>query len=222
MTKQAFTLIELLVVVAILGVLAGIAAPQIGNALTRANVARAQADMSALHRALFSYATGNRDMLPMIRQDFYRGAGGGEAHSRRGRLAALTTPIAYIGGIPRDPFAKGGVEDEPESLPPNDVYIYWDEETTKKFRDANAFIYADSVLEFFGSSQRKTNQEGFLLISYGPDRRFGVSDRELPGKASSATAAPRPAHALPPDYNPTNGIQSAGSIYFPGVVGKER
>lgn len=105
---KAFTLIELIVVVAILGILSSIAVPQFNKALVRANVARAQGDMAALHHALMAFANDHHDMFPLIRQDFYKGASGGEAKTRLERLAPLTSPVAYISAIPRDPFVNGG------------------------------------------------------------------------------------------------------------------
>lgn len=58
--QKGFTLIELLVVVAILGILAGIAAPRVMDAIDNARVRKAQADMvvikDALERFYLDYA----------------------------------------------------------------------------------------------------------------------------------------------------------------------
>lgn len=215
---EGFTLVELLIAVAILGILAAIAVPQLNNAIIRAQTAKAVGDMAALEKALWAFANGNHDMFPMVRNDFYKGDSGGEALPRLERLAPLTTPVAYIGGIPTDPFAAG---DDERAAPPNDVYAYWDEETTKKFRDANAFMNVAVLRERFGTYKRKANQEGLLLISHGPDRFLPVNAAKLPPSAASPSAAPVDAHACAPEYDPSNGIASAGEIYRPVVIGKD-
>ncbi|MDX9752421.1 MAG: type II secretion system protein [bacterium] len=219
---KAFPLIELIVVVAILGILSSIAVPQFNKALVRANVARAQGDMAALHHALMAFANDHHDMFPLIRQDFYKGASGGEAKTRLERLAPLTSPVAYISAIPRDPFVKGGVESDPRTMPPHDVFIYWDEETTKKYRDANAFFEVSALKDAFGLYKQKKNQEGFVLISHGPDQIFEIKDESLPANALSPQARPNAQVALSPGYDPSNGLGSPGNLYFPGIAGKER
>ncbi len=221
-TASAFSLIELLIVVAILGILATIAVPQFNNAMTRAKVSKARGDMHALEQALFAFANDNHDMFPMIRYDFYEGASRGEALGRLARLAPLTSPVSYINGIPHDPFMKGGVSVDPESMPPNDVYLYWDEETTKKFRDANAFLNAQILLKQFGNHKHKRKTEGIVLMSAGPDRQFAVDDTKLPPKATSPNAVPGPPYACASSYDPSNGVASLGEIYHPFAIGKEK
>lgn len=92
----AFTLVELLVVVAIIAILAAVAIPNLLEALTRSNVARAKADMRALATALEAYRVDQKGYPPsatfLASEDLFR----------------LTTPIAYMGTVAiEDPFSRG-------------------------------------------------------------------------------------------------------------------
>jgi len=82
--EPAFTLIELLIVVAIIAILAAIAVPNFLEAQTRAKVSRAQADMRALATAVETYMV-DTNRAPRT-------------------LDYLTSPIAYIATLPKDPF----------------------------------------------------------------------------------------------------------------------
>ena len=58
--RGGFTLIELMIVVAIVGILAGIAIPNLQNVLTRARATEVAADMEVVRVAVLSY---NSDLL---------------------------------------------------------------------------------------------------------------------------------------------------------------
>jgi type II secretion system protein G len=95
--QRAFTLIELLIVVAIIAILAAIAVPNFLEAQTRAKASRVKNDMRTLATALESYAVdynrypGDQDNNPFhpTERGFYK----------------LTTPVAYITTLARDPFS---------------------------------------------------------------------------------------------------------------------
>lgn len=53
--KKSFTMVELLVVIAVIGILAGILVPVLGNATQKARVTQARADINALMTAIKSY-----------------------------------------------------------------------------------------------------------------------------------------------------------------------
>ena len=93
--SSAFTLIELLIVVAIIAILAAIAVPNFLEAQTRAKIARTSSDMRALAVALESYFS-DYNQYPIVNDRPWR--------PLTQRIYVLTTPIAYIATIPRDPF----------------------------------------------------------------------------------------------------------------------
>lgn len=99
---SAFTLIELLIVVAIIGILAAIAVPNFMQAQIRAKLSRIAADFNMLRTGLESYFI-DRNNYPNWTVD---GKGDNGYHPLELRYIKLTTPIAYITSIPKDPFAS--------------------------------------------------------------------------------------------------------------------
>jgi prepilin-type N-terminal cleavage/methylation domain-containing protein len=92
--RKAFSLVELLVVVAIISLLTAIAVPNFLSAQTRAKVARVQADLRTLATGLEMYATDNGSYIPMPIM----------LPPRFRSFIPLTSPVAYLSSIPRDPF----------------------------------------------------------------------------------------------------------------------
>lgn len=118
--RGAFTLIELLIVVAIIGILAAIAVPNLMNARTRAKIARAESDMRNLKVAIDSYQIDN-NLYPMARYAPLTGESGQIALTHR--FYCLTSPISYMGSIPDDPFWSTLRDADPSFF---DTYDYFD------------------------------------------------------------------------------------------------
>ncbi|HPA46799.1 MAG TPA: prepilin-type N-terminal cleavage/methylation domain-containing protein [bacterium] len=117
----AFTLIELLIVVAIIGILAAIAVPNFLNARTRANVARAEADLRSLGNALEMYRLDNNSYVPLFQTRNWPGGYDPNAICSH-RLLLLSTPIAYISSIPPEVFELA----HPDPNFHYDTYAYGD------------------------------------------------------------------------------------------------
>ena len=102
---SGFTLIELLIVVAIIGILAAIAVPNFLNARMRATMSRTYADLKALHNGMEMYRLDNNTYIP----DYDSGQVPGVTSLKYEVMTymKLTSPIAYMGSIPLDPFFVG-------------------------------------------------------------------------------------------------------------------
>ena len=109
--RKGFTLIELLIVVAIIAILAAIAVPNFLEAQTRSKISRTMADMRSIATALESYAV-DYGKYPLGQRAWSRTAwNGGPAVNLLVGLSKLTTPVAYMSSMPKDPFVdKSGDE----------------------------------------------------------------------------------------------------------------
>jgi prepilin-type N-terminal cleavage/methylation domain-containing protein len=200
-SKVAFTLIELLIVVAIIAILAAIAVPNFLEAQTRAKVARVKSDHRTIATAAESYSVDWND-YPL-----------GWRATARGEIACptstpnrkpinimfayslITTPIAYLTSVPKDPFTKLGVNiaaPDYKGLPP--IYDTFGMDQWKIGND-----YGEAV-----------NKYGYvwLIWSFGPGRApYGPNIQYI---LLGYHQANRASYFCP--YDPTNGTVSFGYI----------
>ena len=183
--STGFTLIELLIVVAIIGILAAIAVPNFMNAQIRAKVSRAVSDIRSISTALEMYRV-DRNAYP-----FFKGLDYQWASPRI--YPALTTPIAYMSSIPKDPFINKKLTDTTSTHEHVDMYPCWNVKEVV----ASGNVWGGSPLA------NAVNHGSYMLtLSNGPDQKEDIStnpstDPEVP--------------ILP--YNSSNGLTSWGDIY---------
>ena len=161
MKYGAFTLIELLIVVAIIAILAAIAVPNFLEAQVRAKVSRARNDMRSVATAVEIYAV-DYNRIPLDADDVE--TFGEIPYAQKEWFRILTTPLAYMTGIPTDPFHTSqhpadptGVTDILFPAPPPHPYAYLTEGTFHPYP---------------GQEQHGGRPSRYGITSLGPNRLF--------------------------------------------------
>jgi len=183
MSRKAFTLIELLIVVAIIAILAAIAVPNFLEAQVRSKVSRAKADMRSLATAIEAYRVDNNNYIVALDS-----IGGWRTFEQR--LVPLTTPVAFITSVMKDPFPKADA-----GINLAETFDFLDKESTKDMA-----FFVDKVWTSFPGENSAENRE-WRVQSLGPDMLESlVATTEYPEQ-------------IPVTYDPTNGTASFGDIH---------
>ena len=180
MRKDAgFTLIELLIVVAIIAILAAIAVPNFLEAQMRAKISRTKADMRSMATATEAYRVDNNQYPAW--GPLYIETGDISWVARQQRL---TSPIAYLTSLPRDPF---------RSIHPHNPLALYDYIVTD-------FFAGDRGDPVWVTQDPTTPLAKFYvqvyIRSWGPDQTFEL-----------------PYWHLNEAYDPTNGTKSRGDLW---------
>lgn len=224
MKTKAFTLIELLIVVAIIAILAAIAVPNFLEAQTRSKVSRVKADMRSIATALEAYQVDNNRYAP-------NDAGGLNSQFRMNKVVCLTTPVAYMTSLPRDPF----VVDKASPGANLEAFQYFNYDRSFNNSAVVNFYGQSMSLQSWGSLITQQNGsfnsgqtfdiKGAVIKSYGPDAGKIQIGSALPGDAGAewsvfGTAVnPTGTPGINMWYDPTNGTISIGDIVrFVGAV----
>jgi type II secretion system protein G len=194
--NYGFTLIELLIVVAIIAILAAIAIPNFLNAQTRSKIARAKGEMRTLTTALESYYVDNSCYARAYRPPYIALCSL--------RISMLSTPIAYISRIPKDPFGAAQY-----TTAEYDTYDYFDEASFIELRWGSGHNVDLAKPQWGGATWGRA----WRLSSLGADR--------IQSYAGNIFAyANYPAFGWPAYYDPTNGTISNGDIIRFGPNGR--
>ena len=197
---KGFTLIELLIVVAIIAILAAIAIPNFLAAQVRSKVSRAKAEQQSLATALESYYIDN-NVYPAPDQTNVlgtQGSAGDDTLTSDGQIPrSLTTPVAFITSIFRDPFKAngrgyyeygGGTPNSPNGTAINGAFTAWP-------------------------------ASGWIVTSYGPDITDGYSGNKMLEETAWSDqnfTQPFALESSPLTYDPTNGTTSGGDVWRRG------
>lgn len=193
---KGFTLIELLIVVAIIAILAAIAVPNFLEAQVRSKVSRVKSDQRSLATALEAYLT---DLNTFPHRDDYSQSPDGISG-----MIPLTTPIAFITSIPKDPFfVTGTTQGGPRTL------------QTFEFTSGGSKLLGNTTLGDCAGNAGTTEwspwpKDMYLMSSPGPKKEEAMNTGAFPdGYPASNT----PADSCPCAYDSSNGTTSFGHIY---------
>jgi len=198
MHRRAFTLIELLIVVAIIGVLAAIAVPNFMNAQIRAKIARVHTDMRAMGQAQEmyridwnTYTENHHDSDVPLHAGLYR----------------LTSPVAYISSLPKDPFYTSPLAQADDWARTQQHYTFgsepdWDVKWDRGGNPsgpATRWLIASAGPDFSDDSNPVFEYPGIQKVIW--DTPGGFSVPSYPGVTFRYLR-----------YSPTNGLISVGDI----------
>jgi len=205
MYQRAFTLIELLIVVAIIAILAAVAVPNFLEAQVRAKVARVKNDMRTMATAMETYVIDYGQLTRDNDSDMDREYSA-PYHEKANGASQLTTPIAYITALLKDPFTPPGAKDVTGGSA--DGYrigsgtwsygAYGSSNTTPPDNQGAASVFAS-----------RGPAMAYVTLSPGPDiKRQRMGYKCFPYKSPDAAES-----GFYLDYDATNGTVSAGDIH---------
>lgn len=196
--RRGFTLIELLIVVAIIAILAAIAVPNFLEAQIRSKVSRVKADERTLSVGIEQYCVDWNGYPEQF-----------------SRLLSVTTPVAYLTSLPRDPFMAafnpppppgGGGGGRPPGPPGGfGVYRYGAMPIEHSSRYALASVGPDTDIDTYSNDEADTWEVDFGALGFYPGYSADLFTDQ--GAAVNQTRFKYIA------YDPTNGTVSNGDIF---------
>ncbi len=198
---RAFTLIELLIVVAIIAILAAIAVPNFLEAQTRSKAARVKSDLRTQATAIESYVV-DWNSLPRDSDSDLDREYTMQYDLKANGATQLTTPIAYMTSLLKDPFTPPGAVD----ITGGTADGYRIGSGTWSYPNSNAtppdHQAANAVFNANGPVL------AYVTLSPGPDKkRNRMGYKCFPFKSTDSAET-----GFYEDYDPTNGTISGGDI----------
>lgn len=210
MQRKGFTLIELLIVVAIIAILAAIAVPNFMEAQTRAKTARVANDLRSMATAIESYVIDYGTLVRDNDSDMDREYSAPEWHKANGALQ-LTTPIAYLTSLLKDPFTPPGAKDITGGAA--DGYRIGSGTWSYGSNNSGNTSPPDHQ-DSFATMQARGPVMAYVTMSPGPDVvRCRMAYKCFPFKPNGSSDAKPGLPDYYVDYDPSNGTISGGDIY---------
>lgn len=208
--RRAFTIIELIVVVVIVALLSAIALSHMQAAQVRTRTTQAKANIREVLNALDVYRV-DYNQFPRARPVVDKDPFGVFADAQ---LSALAAPVAYLPtGAFRDPFAQ---DDLVLRLPYGPMLL---QSPPNLVNEGSSMLYIDYQTYPLLAKLPQLEMSAAAIISLGPDRKDTLGSlRVLPPAAFGPFRSSGLRNTIDTEYDPTNGLTSAGDII--GVTGE--
>lgn len=182
--RRAYSLVELMVVVAIISLLVAVGVPNLLEAETRSRLARTKADMHTIATALALYSADHSGHYPPAPADpAVTPQWQGSQHFFDNAGFGLTTPVAYMAGIPHSVFLARQTSNSPGA----GFYLFnykYHRQLNQSLPEAERCLFADHAMAAGAE---------YVIWTLGPNKGNPAS--------SDGTV-----------YDPTNGNVSRGRV----------
>lgn len=226
---SGFTLVELLIVIAIIAILTSIAMPNYQDALVSSKCAKFMGDCQAIQTALEVYFADQSQYPPEERYPVGSTNMNMDTHPTYPATGfvsrCITTPIAYLAKLPKDPFPNNNPAYDEHQFPKKRPYNYSnDMYNTQLYPGSTNQYYVSWIYQFLitpeGSISRdvssRPNAAIWMINSPGPDgdRDHGWNSEWVDKTSQPVVSSEKTTYPIL--YDPSNGTISNGDLYMFG------